>query len=424
MAAAAALCTFLNISAFVSLVFASLVCSLSFNMPYITPYYLGNIKVEGAANITDQGIQLTPFEGNQVSKSGRAMYAVPLQLWDKASGNLADFATKFTFNINSNGNTNYGDGLAFFLADFSTPFSETMYGGGGLGLTDGNMQTALDPFVAVAFDIYSSSSQTQTSTVSINIRSMKTSVKTTAWPNDVTQGRPNSASITYSAVSKILRVDFTGYSNGQSSTNTLSCEVDLRVVDLPEFVSVGFSAATGSFFEEHTVSSWQFDSSPPRPAGSLLPPPNLVQKATDKIKRDLIIGVSVGVPTAVVVFVVLYCVCKKRRPKINEVTLGKVSAKAGAHAAKVAVKVAQDPTFECCANVAQVPVEPNPECCVKVEEPPTQETCAQVAEGEEDGVLETLASSILDIFKTYQMYTVFSSLALICIIYIIGFSDG
>jgi hypothetical protein len=39
-----------------------------------------------------------------------------MHLWDKASGNLTDFTTNFSFVIDSQNNTNYGDGLAFFLA--------------------------------------------------------------------------------------------------------------------------------------------------------------------------------------------------------------------------------------------------------------------------------------------------------------------
>nr|GME00814.1 L-type lectin-domain containing receptor kinase IX.1-like [Ipomoea batatas] len=264
--AAAALCRFLNISSFLLLVLASLVCSLSFNLSHISSEDTNlGIKFDGEAYVSGQGIQVTPNERNQKmdSKAGRATYAQPLHLWDKATRELADFTTHFTFNIDSDGGTEFGDGLAFFLADFTAKFNEASTAGAGLGLVDARLMTSPEPFVAVVFDTFSNDMNIPMTNVSFNVKSMKTSVNSTAWLNNITNGVDNDASITYSASSKILQVVFTGFWDDYKQTGSLSYEVDLRDC-LPEFVHIGFSAATGSNFENHTVTSWQFDSTPLR----------------------------------------------------------------------------------------------------------------------------------------------------------------
>nr|GME09770.1 L-type lectin-domain containing receptor kinase IX.1-like [Ipomoea batatas] len=251
------------IAAFLFLLqFPSLVCSLSFDLPSFGPKDTNaKIIVEGDAYITDQGIQLTPNERqlDRKDKSGRAKYVDSLHLWDKASGDLADFTTHFTFNIDSDGSFEYADGLAFFLANFSAPFNKTLTHGGGLGLMNWTEPTSTDPFVAVVFDTYSNQDNQPRTNVSINIKSMLSPANITTWFNDIPRGKDNNASITYDATSKILQVVFTGFWNNQSMTDSLSSEIDLTKY-LPEFVSVGFSAATGWLFEKNTISSWRFNS--------------------------------------------------------------------------------------------------------------------------------------------------------------------
>nr|GME09776.1 L-type lectin-domain containing receptor kinase IX.1-like [Ipomoea batatas] len=264
--AAAALCRFLNISSFLLLVVASLVCSLSFNLSHISSEDTNvRIKFDGEAYVSGQGIQVTPNERgqNMGSKAGRATYVQPLHLWDKATRELADFTTHFSFNIDSQGGTEFGDGLAFFLANFTAKFNEASTAGAGLGLVDARRITSPEQFVAVVFDTFSNDMNIPMTNVSINVKSMKTSVNSTAWLNNITNGVDNDASITYSASSQILQVVFTGFWDDYKQTGSLSCEVDLRDF-LPELVYIGFSAATGSNFEKHTVTSWQFDSTPLR----------------------------------------------------------------------------------------------------------------------------------------------------------------
>ncbi|XP_031132025.1 L-type lectin-domain containing receptor kinase IX.1-like [Ipomoea triloba] len=310
--AAIALCRFL---AFLFLLVPSLVGSLSFDLPSIGPKDKDvHIIVEGNATITNRGIQLTSESDDEAS---RAKYVELLHLWDKASGNLADFTTHFTFNIDSNGTSKYADGMAFFLANFSTPsgiISQAF--GAGLGLMDQYKPSPV-PFVAVVFDTFANGKGKSMTNVSININAVLETNKSTAWWNNITQGKNNNASITYNASSKILEVVFTGFWGGQYLTGNLSHMVDLRE-HLPEFVNIGFSAATGTLSEEHTVSSWRFNSTPPRLVGSLsrspAPSPSPPQEEKNK-KGLLVIGLSIGVPilVALLALPIIYACLKKTR---------------------------------------------------------------------------------------------------------------
>nr|GMD08800.1 L-type lectin-domain containing receptor kinase IX.1-like [Ipomoea batatas] len=348
----AALCRFLSITAFLFLLLASLACSLSFDLPSISPDAAVHIKLEGDAYITPQGIQLTPYERELAPnyKVGRAKYVELLHLWDKDSGDLADFTTHFTLTIGSDGSSRYASGLAFFLANFSAPFDATLTGGGGLGLMNQTIQTAQDPFVAVVFDTFSHQENRSQTNVSINIKSMLEPVNITAWLNDIAVGMPNNACITYSATSKILQVVFTGYWNSQYSTGSLSCKVDLKEY-LPEFVRIGFSAATArTFFERNTIMSWKFNSSsvrsgnvplspppssphkPPVITPPTIPSPNpnvshIVNPKEKKTKKGLVIALSIGVPVLVILLVTLSiftCLKKTQAEKgnNNQIILG------------------------------------------------------------------------------------------------------
>ena len=80
-----------------------------------------------------------------------------MQLWDKYSGNLTDFTIHFSFAIDSQNRSVYGDRLAFFLAPVSSKIPKTKGGSTNIGLThnDQVLDSKDNPFVAVEFDIYS-----------------------------------------------------------------------------------------------------------------------------------------------------------------------------------------------------------------------------------------------------------------------------
>ncbi|CAL5358246.1 unnamed protein product [Camellia sinensis] len=195
--------------------------------------------------------------------AGRASYKDPLHLWDKASGKLTDFNTYFLFVIDSQGNSCFGDGFAFFLLPYN--FNSNLATGAAMGLPILSIEPPKSTrFVAVEFDTYQNlgwdpSNITPGTHVGIDINSI-TSNATEIWYNNIMYGKENEAWISYDSSSKKLSVVFTGYKNNSKINNSLSLSVDLRDF-LPELVTIGFSAATGGLYEKHTVKSWSFNSS-------------------------------------------------------------------------------------------------------------------------------------------------------------------
>ncbi|KAM7470576.1 hypothetical protein LguiA_008759 [Lonicera macranthoides] len=189
----------------------------------------------------------------------------PLHLWDNNSGELADFSTNFTFVIDSSSITSYADGLAFFLARNNSVISA----GGAIGLpVNATTANATDPFVAVEFDTFwnqgwdpvNSTNSRIGDHVGININSLG-SIRFEKWFSNITGGGVNEAWVNYDATSQNLSVVFTGFQNNQRVVQSgLSYTVDLRQT-LPEWVTFGFSAATGTNFQKNSVISWSFTSS-------------------------------------------------------------------------------------------------------------------------------------------------------------------
>ncbi|KAJ0076378.1 hypothetical protein Patl1_34371 [Pistacia atlantica] len=183
---------------------------------------------------------------------GRATYYKPLRLWDNATKNLTDFTTHFSFIIDSENRSAYGDGLTFFLAPQVSmiPVNATRGGSFGLANDDERLNSTSNPFFAVEFDIYHNHYDPPSirEHVGIDINSLK-SVKTVEWWSDVMGGRRNEAWINYNSSTKNLSVEFTGFRNG----------------------------ATGNATATHTVNSWEFSSSL-EDGNSTNPPvsPNLV----------------------------------------------------------------------------------------------------------------------------------------------------
>ncbi|MED6106535.1 hypothetical protein PIB30_005525 [Stylosanthes scabra] len=240
--------------------------SLSFNFTSFDPNNKA-IVYEGSASPVSPSIQLTTNQQDKPMNDsiGRATYYQPMHLWDKASRNLTHFTTHFSFIIDSQNRTNYGDGLAFFLAPNGSTLPNATQGR-SLGLTVDNLNQTLNstenPFVAVELDIFSNRGwDPPTEHVGIDINSMRSAYNVT-WLTaaDIKEGKLNEAWITYNATSLNLSVTFTGSINGTTLLKQhLFAIVDLRTY-LPEWVTFGFSAATGRFYAIHSVYSWDFSS--------------------------------------------------------------------------------------------------------------------------------------------------------------------
>ncbi|CAA3012176.1 L-type lectin-domain containing receptor kinase -like [Olea europaea subsp. europaea] len=336
-----ALCNFWSrVSVFLYLTIP-LAAPLSFKFPTIKPHDM-NINVTGDAYISSQGLQLTSNESNKAAAvwaTGRATYIKPLHLWDKASGNLTDFYTHFSFVIDASANAtdgacSGGDGFAFFLA----PFGSSITGdssGSGLGLVhrDSPEKKSGDPFVAVEFDTFKNGWDPEGLHVGIDINSL-ISVTNVTWSNNITEGKENEAWISYNSASKNLSVNFTGHMSNLTQNGRLSYTVDLTIY-LPERVSVGFSAATGLCLEKHNVKSWEFNSMVTNNQGPINTDPSMVPNISPqpsypvslggkKTKGGLVIGLIVGPSVLVPVLVLIgYSIWryKNRKGKIDELSL-------------------------------------------------------------------------------------------------------
>ncbi|XP_041989658.1 lectin beta-1 and beta-2 chains-like [Salvia splendens] len=259
--------------------FAHATFSLSFDMSPIRKSDAGRLNLTGDAYITEEGIQVTTNERDQVQEGrvGRATYSELLHLWDKASRQMADFSTHFSFVIDSSGRYNFGDGLAFFLAPYGSTIKAWAYGS-GLGLGNATSPSSLDTFVAVEFDTYPNAvidppydGGLVIPHVGIDIGNVS-SVATKTWYNNISAGWQNDAWIKYNSSTNILKVIFTGNNGGKFRRDDLLYEVDLRNY-LSEYVTVGFSAATGASFEKNNVKSWNFSSTDVVASTKLVPSP-------------------------------------------------------------------------------------------------------------------------------------------------------
>ncbi|KAL2476834.1 L-type lectin-domain containing receptor kinase IX.1 [Forsythia ovata] len=325
-----------TVSVFFSLLFP-FASSLSFNLSSIGPNDANShINTTGDAYISPQGLQVTTDESYKASggKTGRATYIKPLHLWDKASGNLTDFYTHFSFvidSIDSSDSNCHADGLAFFLAPFGSSIPVNSFGSGlGLAYFNATANISGDPFVAVEFDTYRNSGDPYNPHVGIDINSL-ISATTITWSNNITQGEKNDAWISYNSTTKILGVIFTGYMGDQTQSGRLNYSVDLRNY-LPEWVSFGFSAATGSCSQKNNVKSWEFDSTleivTNNPGLNYTDPsivPNInsdsryADRGRKKMKMGLVIGLTVGLSVLILGLVfVAHTLWRKRNKEGTE----------------------------------------------------------------------------------------------------------
>nr|XP_043620005.1 L-type lectin-domain containing receptor kinase IX.1-like [Erigeron canadensis] len=234
---------------------------IAFNFTSFNPN-IHELKYFGDAGASSPSIQLTRNQQDRFLhwSNGRVTYEKLFRLWDKKSGELADFTTKFTFTINSGNLPVYGDGIAFFLAPEGLELPSKKEGG-GIGLVGSSqmLNSTLNPFVAVEFDTFKDDWDPVGDHVGININSM-VSVKNLTWSSRTSFGEKNIARVSYNSSAQKLSVSFTGFNDeGKWFTQKLNTQVDLRRY-LPENVSIGFSASTGEYFEIHTLHSWEFSS--------------------------------------------------------------------------------------------------------------------------------------------------------------------
>nr|DAD27492.1 TPA_asm: hypothetical protein HUJ06_028960 [Nelumbo nucifera] len=251
--------SFLGISIFLLLLIPS-ATPLSFKFPS-SDLSTSDLIQDGNVSISSDVIDLTTNkrDANITSSYGRVRYKHPVRLWDNKTGILTDFTTNLSFTINSMNNPNSGDGIAFFLVPNGSTFpgypSGEHLGVFGYNETENRV-------IAVEFDTYQNSlaGDPDYPHVGIDINSTR-SVNTARLPSGIKYANKTNALISYNSSTKRLSVFWTYADISIYNENSgLSYDVDLRNF-LPEWVTVGISASTGSFAELHQIHSWEFNSS-------------------------------------------------------------------------------------------------------------------------------------------------------------------
>ncbi|KAI4389175.1 hypothetical protein MLD38_001430 [Melastoma candidum] len=279
----------------------------------------GGLRLRNSSSFMSTGLELTVRPtGRMIDIVGRAMYPTPMRLWDNVTGNTASFTTSFTFSVDSAGNSQHGDGLAFFLVPNGSYDPPNNSQGGNLGLIDANkMNGTLPPsaaFVAVEVDTFYNLSNPWDPLclhIGIDVNNI-TSVEYTCvdWLEDkVELGGIIRASITYDSSTGNLSAVLSD-ANSPNNSSTVSHVVELKQY-LPEEVVIGFTATTGWFFELHTIHSWDFRSNimvavpysvmvpAPAPDGRTVPNTNTKQTmavilAISIVGGGLLVGLVLG----------------------------------------------------------------------------------------------------------------------------------
>uniref|UniRef100_A0A2N9H2K7 Protein kinase domain-containing protein n=1 Tax=Fagus sylvatica TaxID=28930 RepID=A0A2N9H2K7_FAGSY len=166
---------------------------------------------------------------NVIFRVGWTIYAKKVPIWDLDTGKLTDFSTRFSFTINTipTFNSDYGDGLAFFLAPvgFDIPPNTV---GGHLGLFNHTTQDS-PPYqiVFVEFDSFVSTWDPNVTHVGINNNSLA-SANYTFWNASFHSGDTADVWIIYNATTKNLSVSWTYQMTSNSLEHTsLSYQIDL-----------------------------------------------------------------------------------------------------------------------------------------------------------------------------------------------------
>ena len=230
--------------------------SVSFQMSRFEPN-TSNILYEGEAAPNSYGaIEMNTLD--HAFRVGWAIYMERVPLWDSHTGNISEFTTHFSFIIDTRDQDIYSDGLAFFLAPVGFEIPQNS-GGGYLGLFNSTTKnSSQNQIFLVEFDSYANGEwDPPVEHVGININSIASAVST-PWSASFHSGDTANVWITYNASTKNLSVSWSYKRTSSSRENTsLSYPIDFSKV-LPEYVTIGFSAAFGLYAENHTLLSWEF----------------------------------------------------------------------------------------------------------------------------------------------------------------------
>ncbi|XP_021274201.1 L-type lectin-domain containing receptor kinase IX.1-like [Herrania umbratica] len=232
--------------------------SINFSIPRFDPN-ANDILYQGDAAASVGAIEFNKI--NYLCRVGWATYAEGVHLWDANTGKLSDFTSRFSVTIDTQNSSTYGHGVAFFLAPVGSQIPPNSAGGflGLFNTTTSDLST--NQIIMVEFDTFPNPEWDPSIVhVGINNNSIASAVYT-PWNASFHSDDPADVLITYNATTKNLSVSWSyKKTNNPKENSSLSYQIDLMKV-LPEWVMVGFSAATGQNVERHTIQSWEFSSS-------------------------------------------------------------------------------------------------------------------------------------------------------------------
>ncbi|KAJ4714599.1 putative Kinase [Melia azedarach] len=276
--------------------------SISFK---ITRFDSGNTDIfyEGDARAYVGAVEFNSL--SYLCRVGRAIYANRVRLWNSDTNQLSDFTTHFSFSVDTLDSARYAAGIAFYIAPvgFQIPPNSA---GGFLGLFNTTTSdSSQNQVVHVEFDSFANPEwDPPVPHVGINKNSIASAVYT-PWNASVHSGDTIYAWINYNATTRNLSVSWTYQKTYTWRENsTLSYHIDLMKI-LPEWITVGFSAATSHLVERHQLLSWEFTSS--------LDSEETNGKKVDKKKVEIGIGIAVSVGAMVAGVSIVFCILRKRK---------------------------------------------------------------------------------------------------------------
>ncbi|GMN50145.1 hypothetical protein TIFTF001_019305 [Ficus carica] len=268
------------------------------------------------STIDQNALQITPDNQNQengyYNKSGRIMYRDRYTLWLSDRDEIASFNTNFVINMYRETTWEPGEGLAFLIApSYDVPVASY---GQWMGITnettDGKPENRI---VAIEFDTRKQDFDPDGNHLGLNINSVNSSktVSLSEFGIDLSQpDRKHSVWINYNGKSQELEVYMAKEGDAKPETPFLKELINLR--HFVERVSYfGFAASTGDpGIQFNCVTKWNLE---------------MEVLSSEKDWKWLIIGLSVGVSTSVLLLVLsgikvrgFYLKKKKNRARDEE----------------------------------------------------------------------------------------------------------
>lgn len=242
-----------------SLHLAAAALSFDYNFSSQADLESAELNYTGDASRADDRINLT--KGLEHNSTGRVYHLQPVCMW-KDRKHRASFTTSFSFIIGGNDSHERGDGMAFFIGPPNPPpDSNSMF----LGLFSNPTSSSPPPrTVGVEFDTNRNDGSDPPSPIADHI-----GIDINSIVSKNTTGRPNtgpflygnmSANITYDGGSMMMSVVLCVVNDTEKTYYSVSTLVDFMEAGVPQYASVGFSAATGQLTESHQLLSWSFSS--------------------------------------------------------------------------------------------------------------------------------------------------------------------